>query len=244
MIHFKKITKAQAKEWVDSIDALSDAAFDDQVSKWRKFSVDEFDTSYQELRDNVVNCFKEFEESNSYILDLKVGLCIYSELLKDAGFNNVLANDDDIWRYISCKVFPDITYIRYPNPAQNDIRLNRKRFYSHTRRIWLKTLWWYIHLSWQGSSDETYRVLKDCTVDNINKLYEQPGKGFRLNLSRRLMKYYSLISDKSSKEFERIQKRNLVDCKTVEPALTENGVDGYLDNLFMQLDLKRESDAG
>ena len=38
------------------------------------------------------------------------------------------------------RFFPDITYERYPKPAKNDIRLNKKRFYLHTRRIWLKNI--------------------------------------------------------------------------------------------------------
>lgn len=48
-----------------------------------------------------------------------------------------------VWRYLSCTVFPDITHLRYP-PSKTDAaegrRLNSKRFYAHTRRIWLKTL--------------------------------------------------------------------------------------------------------
>ena len=98
-------------------------------------------------------------------------------------------------------------------------------------------MWWYIHLSWQGSADDTYKILEKNTVDNINKLYEQPGKGFRLTLSRALMKEYSDLPDKKGKLFERIQKRNLVNCKTVEPALMENGESGYLKQLFEQLSL-------
>ncbi len=237
MIHYKRFTKTQAREWVESIDNYTDTAFGDLVQKWTNHLVNDYDLSYEELRTSILDVYKTYESSSSYILDLRIGLSLYSLLNTSNGFTNVLANDDDVWRYISCVVFPDITYLRYPTPAQGDIRLNQKRFYSHTRRIWLKTLWWYIHLSWQGSADDTYKILEKNTVDNINKLYEQPGKGFRLTLSRALMKEYSDLPDKKGKLFERIQKRNLVNCKTVEPALMENGESGYLKQLFEQLSL-------
>ena len=153
------------------------------------------------------------------------------------GFNLVLASDDDIWRYLSCVVFPDLTYLRYPKPAKGDIRLNKKRFYSHTRRIWVKTLWWYVYLSWQGSKEETYKVLKDFGTDTISDFIERPGKGYRVDMFRELMKQYSGIDAKSSDLFNRIQKQNLVNCRTVEPALTENAEKGYVKSLFDQLDI-------
>lgn len=237
MIHYKKFTKKQAKDWAEAIDSCSDTAFDDLVQKWRKHLIDDFDVSYQEMRNIIVDVYKQNEHSTSYALDLKIGLALYSILDITSGFTNVLANDDDIWRYVSCVVFPDLTYLRYPLPAQGDIRINKKRFFSHTRRIWMKTLWWYVHLSWQGSEENTYKILENNTVDNINKLYEQPGKGFRVALTREFMKEYSALPDKKSTLFERIQKRNLVNCKTVEPALMENGEKGYLKQLFMQLSL-------
>lgn len=238
MMYYKKLTKAQAKELVESIDALPDAAFEDLKAKWISHNVDDFDDCYSDLREKVIRSYSEAADMGDYAVDLKVGFCLYTELNKNQDFTTVIANDDDIWRYLSCKVFPDITYLRYPKPAKDDIRIAKKRFYSHTRRIWLKTLWWYIHLSWQGTIASTYKVLKDCNVDTINKLYEQPGNGFRLILSRELMKQYSGALKKTSKLFESIQKQNLVNCRTIEPALTENAEKGYVEHLFNQLSLQ------
>lgn len=142
-----------------------------------------------------------------------------------------------LWRYLSCKVFPDITYMRYPKPAQNDIRVNQKRFYSHPRRIWLKTLWWYVHLSWQGSKEATYMVLKSFGTDTISDFIERPGKGYRLGLFRELIKAYSHVEKKSSNLFNIIATQNRVNCTTVEPALTSNGEAGYVSRLFSQLNI-------
>ncbi|WP_448974106.1 DUF6339 family protein [Oribacterium sp.] len=235
MIHFKKMTKAQAKEFVEGIDDLPDAAFEDLTNKWNQFSVDDYDESYSELRSSIVETYKEQEANGGYAIDLNVGLSLYEQLNLTTGFTIVMANDDDIWRYIECKVFPDLTYKRYPKPAKGDIRINQKRFYSHTRRIWLKTLWWYVHLSWQSTRASTYKVLKDFGTDTISDFIERTGKGYRLILYRELMREYSLVSKKSAGLFNKIQMQNLVNCKTVEPALTENGEKGYVVSLVDQV---------
>lgn len=237
MIQYKKFTKAQGKEFVENIDCLSDAAFSDLIAQWKKYNVDEFDDSYVELRNKVIETYKQYAGSGGYEIDIRVGLCLYSVLNSKNGFTTVLANDDDIWRYLSCKVFPDITHMRYA-PSKTDQyeehRLNTKRFYSHTRRIWLKTLWWYIHLSWQGSELSTYKVIKDLGTDTISDFIERPGKGYRLPLYRAMMKEYSLVKNKSSNLFNRIQKQNLVNCRNVEPALTEGAELGYVKRLIKQ----------
>lgn len=237
MIQFKKFTKAQAKEFADYVDTLSDAAYKDQLAKWEAFSVDDYEPSYSELRAKVINTYQQYMNASGYEIDMRIGLCLYEELNPQTGFSNVLANDDDIWRYLSCVVFPDITNKRYP-PSDIDKndghRLNTKRFYAHTRRIWLKTLWWYVHLSWQGSVEATYETLKGFGTDTIGHLYERPGKGYRLALYRALMREYALVPNKSSKLFNQIQKRNLVNCRSVEPALTEGAEDGYIDRLIRQ----------
>lgn len=237
MIQFKKYTKAQAREFIDNADKLSDAAFADLMSQWQAFAVEGFDDSYSELRNSIVETYKQYKDAGGYEIDMKVGLRLYKELSPKSGFTTVMANDDDIWRYLSCVVFPDITHLRYP-PSKTDVgeghRLNTKRFYSHTRRIWLKTLWWYIHLSWQGTEESTYKVIIDFGTDTISDFIERPGKGYRLPLYRMMMKEYAKVENKSSNLFNRIQKQNLVNCRSVEPALTDGAESGYIKRLIKQ----------
>lgn len=237
MIPNNRMQKKQAEDFVKEIDEESEIAFQNTIAQWQQHKVSGYDSSYQSLRDAVVQSFLDAENEKEYDLDLNVGLTLFEELNTNIGFNLVLASDDDIWRYLSCVVFPDLTYLRYPKPAKGDIRLNKKRFYSHTRRIWVKTLWWYVYLSWQGSKEETYKVLKDFGTDTISDFIERPGKGYRVNMFRELMKQYSGIDAKSTDLFNRIQKQNLVNCRTVEPALTENAEKGYVKSLFDQLDI-------
>ena len=146
----------------------------------------------------------------------------------------------DIWRYISVKVMPDITYLRYPTPEKGSIRINQKRFFSHTRRIWLKTLWWYIYLSWQGNAEDTFEVLKDNGVDNINKLIETPGRGYRLQLFRHMMLEYHKTRPHKVKDFAAFTKLNNAKCVSIEPELTCGGVAAYAQKLLEEVSAPKE----
>jgi len=235
VISMKKFSKAQAKEFTDSIDSLSDIAFNDLKAQWLLHQVSGYDVIYEDLRTQVLNIFIKYAKSKEYEIDLNVGLCLYKYLDPAKGFTLTMANDDDIWRYLSCVVFPDITYQRYPKPAKDDIRINKKRFYLHTRRIWLKTLWWYIFLSWQGDEKKTYEVLKAFGTDTISDFIERTGQGYRVLLYRQLMLAYSKVDNKSSDLFNSIQKQNLVNCRTIEPALVDGAEKGYVKDLFKDL---------
>lgn len=244
MIPTKKLTKTQAMQFVESIDKMSQPEFEKLVSRWERNEVDDFSPEYKGLRDYIVSVYKDAKKIGAYEIDMRVGLALYSELNPENGFTFVLASDDDIWRYLSCKVFPDITYDRYPAP-EKEIRekgghLNHKRFYSHTRRIWLKTLWWYVYLSWQGTEAETYNVLRGFGTDTISDLIERTGQGYRISLYRRLMYEYSRVKNKNSDLFNNIQKQNLVNCRTTEPALVRDAEKGYVGTLFRQLSIETD----
>lgn len=245
MIPSKKLTKTQAKQFVESVDKMSAPAFEDIVAKWANHNVDDFSFEYEELRNRIIDVYNEAKPRGGYETDLRIGLALYKEFNPENGFTFVMASDDDIWRYLSCKVFPDITYERYPTP-EKEIKekgghLNHKRFYAHTRRIWLKTLWWYVFLSWQGSVEKTYEVLKDFGTDTISDFIERTGQGYRLALYRRLMYAYSRVDNKSSKLFNSIQKQNLVNCRTTEPALVKDAEKGYVETLFNQLSIESDN---
>jgi len=242
----KKFTKTQANEFVAEIDKLPDAAFNDLIAQWENHVVTDYSEEYEELRKKIIAVFEEAKRNGKgYEIDLRVGLAIYREFNPATGFSLVMANDDDIWRYLSCKVFPDITYERYPKPEkevrENGGRLNHKRFYSHTRRIWLKTLWWYVFLSWQGDEKSTYEVLKHFGTDTISDFIERTGRGYRVLMYRQLMLAYSQADNKLADTFNRLQVQNLVNCRTTEPALVKGAEKGYVDKLFEQLSISRSN---
>lgn len=240
-IRIHTLTMSEARSRVAAIDTLDDVAFNDLVNHWSSYDVDEstYDSSYKDFRTELVECFKSaLQESGgkmSYTLDLRMGIKIYELLNPCNGFTNVQANDDDIWRYISVCVMPDITYLRYPKPEQGSLRINQKRFYSHTRRIWLKTLWWYVHLGWQGTSEKTFDVLKNNGTNIISHFIERPGKGYRPKLFRSMMYVYSTLPTQKDTIFRAAAKMNLAKCVTVEPALTVGGEDAYTAELFREI---------
>ena len=123
---------------------------------------------------------------------------------------------------------------------KGSIRINQKRFFSHTRRIWLKTLWWYIYLSWQGNAEDTFEVLKDNGVDNINKLIETPGRGYRLQLFRHMMLEYHKTRPHKVKDFAAFTKLNNAKCVSIEPELTCGGVAAYAQKLLEEVSAPKE----
>ena len=233
---FNQLSRAAAAQLIEQFDAMSDEEFESQKAQWALHQVGDIPNDYLEVRDASVKAF-DASNGDDYAIDLNVGFALYrclSPMKQDLHFTNVVANDDDFWRYLTCIILPDITYARYPQPRKGDIRIAKKRFYLHTRRIWPKTLWWYIHLSWQGSEEATREVLRDLGTDTIGQLIERTGKGYRLPLYRELMRAYAQVPTKSAELFKRIQAQNTVNCKTVEPALTVDGEEGYIRSVFVQ----------
>lgn len=246
MIRYQKLSFSEAKRIVTEYDNYSDAEFVDLENHWKAYDVsnDTFDSSYEELRQKLIKVFNdtliETDGKMNYLLDLRVGLALYDAMPLGKGFSYIQANDNDIWRYLSLKVFPDITYLRYPTPEQGGIRINHKRFYSHTRRIWLKTLWWYIYLSWQGNIDKTFIVLESNGIDNINKLIETPGRGYRVDLFRQMMLEYHRSRPHRVKDFAAFTKLNNAKCVSVEPALTNGGIEKYAQQLLNEISTRKE----
>jgi len=261
-----KLSFNEAKSIIDHYDNLNDVEFTDQVRHWASFDVSEDDYAnvYQPIREKVVSTYKEALTDNdnkvTYNLDLRVGIALYELINPSNGFDVIIANDDDVWRYISVKVMPDLTFLRYPNLAsdveiireyipdysvridteKDSIRLKKKRFYSHTRRIWLKTLWWYIHLGWQGSSNKTYDVLLNNGTNIISHFIERPGRGYRESLFRSMLYAYSLLPEQKDKTFRAAAKLNLAKCVSVEPILTDGGELAYSEKLFEEVFKEKE----
>lgn len=166
-----------------------------------------------------------------YDKDLQVGLELY-ELFSPEIFPMRYASDDGIWRFLSIKVLPDIVYTRFKD-LKSDIQ---ERYWKSPRRIWLKTVWWYVHLSWQGSRKDTEAVLQDLTTDEIVQLIERSGpSGYRLELCRELMKQFQYFRQNHTVKrdmFRALMKLNTARLYSIEPELAEDGIQGYVQRLF------------
>lgn len=213
-------TKAQAKFKFQQIESEPENCAPSKVK-----------APFNQLREIIMNekklfLMNEMKKINSYSFDLHMGMILYRELNENYFFNERLAAQDEIWRYLSLEVFPDLVFERFG--------VNEQRFYKGSRRIWLKSIWWYIHLSWQGTEEETFDTLKDNSADEILQLLDRSGSGgYRVDLTRELMRQYKLnVSSKVPRLFRRVLKLNTARLNMIEPSLVEGGIEKYVTDLY------------
>ncbi|MCP3027018.1 DUF6339 family protein [Halobacillus sp. A5] len=166
-------------------------------------------------------------DKREYFIDLKFGLELFTLLKEQYNFTPRDASDDKVWLYFSMKVIPDIVYKRWG--------LKEERFYKQSRRIWLKTLWWFVYLSWNETKEDTYLILKDFSTDGIGQLVERSGfHGYRVDLTREIMKQFSELDTGGSKKdlFRKVLRLNTARVKSLEPSLTPGGTRSYVKRLL------------
>lgn len=213
----------------------------DLFQKYCSTRLPDFSDEYSELRDDLYMLFdsamkelgiKEDEipqKNNSYQLDLHFGIKLYETLNTKYGMNVRFASSAGIWRYISVCVVPDLVEKRYGIDHPD-------RFWKKPKRLWLRVLWWYIYLSWQGTSQQTINILKDNSTDEILQLVDRCGRGgYRVELYRAMMKKNGELDpiERRRKElFRKMMVLNTARVQVVEPALADRGEEGYVDSLF------------
>ncbi|SFE86804.1 hypothetical protein SAMN05216378_4392 [Paenibacillus catalpae] len=195
---------------------------------------------YLELREELLQIEMEVKselqistpKGREYAYDLSFGLKLY-QVLKKYDMTEAIASDNQIWAYLGVAVIPDIVFKRWGAQAHD-------RFYQSPRRIWLKVLWWYIHLSWQGTEELTRKVLLTNTTDEVVQLVERSGNfGYRIKLCREIMLQYGQFDNetktRSGQLFRRVMKLNTARLAVIEPALYEGEECGYVTDLFKEI---------
>lgn len=198
------------------------------------------DKRYDELRTDLVAIFNDVlsslkispdeisEKRNSYNVDLLFGIRMFTTLNTKYGMNVRAASSDGVWRYLCVCVVPDLVKMRYGVDHPD-------RFWKKSKRLWLRVIWWYIYLSWQGSEKETYEVLKDNSTDEILQLVDRCGRGgYRVNLYRAIMKKnseYDLNTRRQLELFRKMMKLNTARVQVIEPELVIGGCDAYVSEL-------------
>lgn len=213
----------------------------------------ELDSEYMKIREDIQsfnfkvrNEIKEETTKKDYYVDVHLGILLYDYLWNKPGFSLRVAANDDFWRYLSLKVIPDVVADRWGKE-------NESHYWSKPARIWLRSIWWYIHLSWQGDIINTARVLeaKCFSTDSILNLEERTGrKGTFINVYRYIMYYYSRISKDELEQFKRntqtqqddlfriIMKLNTAKVMVVDPALYLGGEKEYVRSLFLDVGVR------
>ncbi len=219
------------KDWILKYPSLPEVEGD--YLKIRK-DIQEFNQKVRcECQDNLTK--------KDYYVDVHIGILLYDYFWRVPGFNLRVAANDDFWRYLSIKVIPDVVADRWEYD-------NESHYWSKPARIWLRSIWWYVHLSWQGDMETTTQVLESpCfTTDSILNLEERTGrKGTFISVYRYIMYYYSHIPqqvlddfNKTTKEkqddlFRIVMKLNTAKVMVVDPALYLGGEKEYVRSLFM-----------
>lgn len=228
-------------EWKE-LKAFQAEAYFNEYCNTRNISCE---SDYEEIKSKLNEIFNDALEelqindsqiqSYKYSLDLRFGLKLY-EVLNSYGMTMRYAATDGIWRYLSVATVPNLVEKRYGIDHPD-------RFWKKPKRIWLRVLWWYIHLSWQGSIEDTYKILKNNTTDEILQLVDRCGQGgFRVSLCRELMKKnYQIHNDPIFKEmnlrrdnqlFRKVLVLNTARVQSIEPDLVNGGNSVYVDNLY------------
>ena len=234
---WKKMSNAEAKKIIDKIETSNEEAFNTLVTEWKngKFT-EEVDAGYRTIRETIFAEFCKYKNESGYEIDLRVGLALYELFLKeDYKLNPIYANDDDIWRYLSVRVFLDITYLREPSNDRFGVYFSHDRVYRHTKRIWIKQLWWWIHLGWQGDVESTYEVLKKYGSGRISQVLERAGKGYRVEVTRQLLKKMAercSQSNVSQDDFRALMMLYYAKMFLIEPTLVDGGINTFLDKLL------------
>lgn len=191
---------------------------DPQAAEWealRKQLIDARDEVFEERGyDNA--------EKLDYDFDVAYGFKLYEILNENVGFNNREASNNDFWNWLSVRVIPDVVHSRWGNSPEH--------YFQRPTRTWLKVIWWYIHICWDGSEEATYELIKNNTTDTIQGLIERPGIGYYVDVYHEIMKRYKDYQDRNL--FRRVMKLNTARLMTTSPELVDGGIEAYVEDLF------------
>lgn len=208
---------------------LSQRHFDEMV-KSNTFLPDMSNLEMEKVRSQLLAIVSQYDpiaKSNASgpgAYDMKVGLALY-RVLGEAGMDIRTAADDGWWRFLSLRVLPDLVKSRWESTPP-------VRFWKGRSRIWLRAMWWTVHLTWQGTEENTRKVLESVTTDTVVQLVERPGKGgFRIDLTRLIFGMRRLRKP-SQDQFRAIMKLNTAQIVLKEPVFCIGGLFGYVDALF------------
>lgn len=208
--------------------------------------------SYQDLRNKLIDFFLKNihgkDDLDDYEKDVLFAIYLYECLKEIEGFSMRVAENDGFWRHLSLIVVPNLVSLRWENSDPEKNNGLPDHFYRKSVRIWLKSLWWYVHLSWYRSSGETSELLlsNNFSTDTILNLVERSGRfGTYVEVYRAIMYYYGNMQpqkissfakkfeDKNNgKLFRVLMKLNTAKLVTLNPELYLGGVDGYVKRLF------------
>jgi len=185
---------------------------------------------YPELRAAVLDSLPLFADSGleAGAYDIQAGFTLY-RILNERRFGVRQAADEGIWRYLSLVVLPDYVQSRWSGDAE-------ARFWRDRSRIWLRAVWWFVHLSWQGDEVSTRASVDGMSTDDVVQIVERPGRrGFRVELYRAMVRAAGARPQRQRK-IRQLMKLNTATVVMVEPSVYQGGVSEYVEALYQQID--------
>lgn len=248
----KEAARSEFEEW-QRIDAVNPAKLD---ALWATKADQELSTEYRRLRTELFDSFTEASrraetmpasKAQRYSIDLNFGLDLY-RILNERGLTVRVASFDPVWLYVSMRVMPELIAMRYSSGAS---RLSPDRYYGKTRRIYPKCIWWYVHLSLVQTSDgcpdyeATRELLRNNTTDEIVQIVDRAGTGYRVDVTREIVKYYSTNrAQLGTSALRNILVQHVARANVVEPELALGGVPAYVRGLFEHIEQTNEPSRG
>ena len=193
----------------------------------------------QELFNKAMESQDEAKSRNDYYIDVIFGVKLYEYLKDKPWFNIRIASDIGFWRYLSIMVIPDVVAKRWGYE-------NEDHYWKRPSRIWLRSVWLYVHIANENTISETRTMLLNerFSTDTILNLIERSGRdGININVYRNIIKVYSIINKetlyiykKKSKKgddlFRAVMRLNTARGVVVEPEFCIRGTLGYVCSLF------------
>ena len=225
----------------------SDAS--ERMREWmQSYRKPNLEDDYEEVRRYIESIFEKYRiykneiaqmSRKDYLSDIYLGVKLYVYFQDKEWFNLRVAADNSFWRYLSVMVVPHLIGERWGND-------NEDHYWRKPNRIWLKTIWWYVFLSWQGNEEETLKILgfQGCDTDVILNIIERSGrKGMNVSLYREIMRRYSMLDLKDIQRFKSQNARkkslfrsimclNTARSAVIEPSLVAGGIKEYVNSLF------------
>ena len=240
---------------INKVKTLSRSECQEMMASWIDSKGDilpNVDSDYAVIREDIEKLYQDASESwdisygrHDYYVDVIFGLKLYDYLNRQGWFSLRVASNTDFWRYLSVAVVPHIVSSRWGHD-------NEDHYWKRPMRIWLRSLWWYVHFSWCNTIEETKAILLKpmFSTDTILNIVERSGKnGTNIELYRDILQTYSnlgmdVISKykarglKETDLFRAIMKLNTAKIIVTEPNLCVDGVHGYVSLLCEDLSVR------
>ena len=204
--------------------------------------------NYLIVRNDIVSLFNSVLEEGFILKTYEFDAVFAVELFKyfsDQGIMNLrTASNDGFWRYLSLVVVPDLVKKRWDKEDSVSAGL-ADHFFRKPNRIWLKSLWWYVYLSFNSDMETTRELLTSgsFSLDTVLNLVERSGRdGTNVELYRTIMSLYSKEAVCTDHNFRRIMKMNTVKSQVIEPMLVEGGINAYVQSIINELGIRKSNE--